>query len=237
MSRTTNAVARKRRKKKVLKQAKGYFGRKHSSYRLANEQVMRSGSYAYRDRRARKREFRRLWIVRINAAARREGISYSSSSRPRPGRRRGEPQDACRHRRARSRGISPICRASPGGHRGVERTADTRDSRAAHSVDRPFSSGSDNMITSPQNAKLKLIRRLHARRERERSGLFIAEGEDLLEAAAAAGVEPETLVAGGRGARAARRGQHPRARAPARSGSTRSAGRARADACPCSLTG
>jgi large subunit ribosomal protein L20 len=77
MSRTTNAVARKRRRKKTLDQAKGYYGRKHSSYRFANEQVMRSGNYAYRDRRARKREFRRLWIVRINAAARREGMSYS----------------------------------------------------------------------------------------------------------------------------------------------------------------
>ena len=77
MSRATNAVARRRRRKKVLSQAKGYWGRKHSSYRLANEQVMRSGRYAYRDRRARKREFRRLWIVRINAAARREGMSYS----------------------------------------------------------------------------------------------------------------------------------------------------------------
>ncbi len=77
MARATNAVARKRRKKKVLKQAKGYFGRKHSSYRFANEQVMRSGNYAYRDRRRRKREMRRLWIVRINAAARREGMSYS----------------------------------------------------------------------------------------------------------------------------------------------------------------
>src|SRR5215210_4175602 len=75
MARATNAVARKRRKKKVLKQAKGYFGRKHSSYRLANEQVMRSGNYAYRDRRVRKREMRRLWIVRINAAARRHGLS------------------------------------------------------------------------------------------------------------------------------------------------------------------
>jgi large subunit ribosomal protein L20 len=77
VSRATNAVARKRRKKKVLDQAKGYYGRKHSSYRLANEQVMRSGAYAYRDRRRRKREMRRLWIVRINAAARREGMSYS----------------------------------------------------------------------------------------------------------------------------------------------------------------
>jgi large subunit ribosomal protein L20 len=77
MPRATNAVARKRRKKKVLDQAKGYFGRKHSSYRLANEQVMRSEAYAYRDRRTRKRDFRRLWITRINAAARLEGMSYS----------------------------------------------------------------------------------------------------------------------------------------------------------------
>jgi large subunit ribosomal protein L20 len=77
MPRATNAVARKRRRKKVLKQAKGYWGRKHSSYRFANEQVMRSGAYAYRDRRTRKRDFRRLWITRINAAARQEGMSYS----------------------------------------------------------------------------------------------------------------------------------------------------------------
>ena len=77
MPRATNAVARKRRKKKVLDRAKGYYGRKHSSYRLANEQVMRSDAYAYRDRRARKRDFRRLWITRINAAARQEGMSYS----------------------------------------------------------------------------------------------------------------------------------------------------------------
>jgi large subunit ribosomal protein L20 len=77
MSRATNSVARRRRRKKTLEQAKGYYGRKHSSYRFANEQVMRSGNYAYRDRRVRKREFRRLWIVRINAAARREGMSYS----------------------------------------------------------------------------------------------------------------------------------------------------------------
>ena len=77
MSRATNAVARRRRRKKTLRQARGYYGRKHSGYRLANEQVMRSGAYAYRDRRTRKRDFRRLWITRINAAARREGISYS----------------------------------------------------------------------------------------------------------------------------------------------------------------
>jgi large subunit ribosomal protein L20 len=77
VSRATNPVARRRRRKKVLRQARGYWGRKHSSYRLANEQLMRSRAYAYRDRRARKRDFRRLWITRINAAARREGMSYS----------------------------------------------------------------------------------------------------------------------------------------------------------------
>ena len=77
MPRAQNPVARRRRRKKVLDQAKGYWGRKHSSYRLANEQVMRSGAYAYRDRRTRKRDFRRLWITRINAAARQEGMSYS----------------------------------------------------------------------------------------------------------------------------------------------------------------
>ena len=77
MPRASNSVARKRRKKKVLKQAKGYWGRRTSSYRLAKEQVQRSGQYAYRDRRNRKRDFRRLWIIRINAAARREGMSYS----------------------------------------------------------------------------------------------------------------------------------------------------------------
>ena len=78
MPRATNAVARRRRRKKTLAQAKGYYGRKHSSYRFANEQVMRSGQYAYRDRRNRKREFRRLWITRINAAARAEGMSYGT---------------------------------------------------------------------------------------------------------------------------------------------------------------
>src|SRR6187551_1940782 len=77
MPRATNAVARRRRRKKTLAQAKGYYGRKHSSYRFANEQVMRAGQYAYRDRRNRKREFRALWITRINAAAREHGLSYS----------------------------------------------------------------------------------------------------------------------------------------------------------------
>jgi large subunit ribosomal protein L20 len=77
MSRVKRSVNARKKRRKVLKEAKGYFGRKHSSYRFAKEQVQRSGNYAYRDRRVRKRDFRRLWIVRINAAARREGMSYS----------------------------------------------------------------------------------------------------------------------------------------------------------------
>lgn len=67
----------KKHKKKILKLAKGYYGQKHRSYRKAKEQVMHSLSYAYRDRRDRKRQFRALWITRINAAARLNGLSYS----------------------------------------------------------------------------------------------------------------------------------------------------------------
>ena len=77
MSRVKRSVPARKKRRKVLKEAKGYWGRKHSSYRFAKEQVQRSGMYAYRDRRNRKRDFRRLWIIRINAAARAEGISYS----------------------------------------------------------------------------------------------------------------------------------------------------------------
>jgi len=77
VSRVKRSVPARKKRRKVLKEAKGYYGRKHSSYRFAKEQVQRSGMYAYRDRRNRKREFRRLWITRINAAARLEGMSYS----------------------------------------------------------------------------------------------------------------------------------------------------------------
>lgn len=69
-------VARKRRKR-VLKLAKGYYGAKHTLYKTAHEQVMNSYYYAFRDRRQKKRDFRKLWIARINAAARLNGLSYS----------------------------------------------------------------------------------------------------------------------------------------------------------------
>ncbi len=77
MARVRNSVASRRRRKKVLKLAKGYFGARSRLFRTAREAVNRAQQYAYRDRRVRKREFRKLWIARINAAARLNGISYS----------------------------------------------------------------------------------------------------------------------------------------------------------------
>lgn len=77
MARVKGGFVVRRRHKKVLKLAKGYFGSKHRIFKTAKEQVMKSMVYAYRDRRQTKRNFRRLWIVRINAAARLNGLSYS----------------------------------------------------------------------------------------------------------------------------------------------------------------
>ncbi len=77
MARVKNGAVTKARHKKVLKQAKGYFGSKHRLYKTAKEQLMTSGQYAFRDRKQRKRDFRKLWITRINAACRQNDISYS----------------------------------------------------------------------------------------------------------------------------------------------------------------
>ena len=77
MARVKGGTISRARHKKVMKQAKGYFGSKHRLYRSANEQVMHSGKYAYRDRKQKKRDFRKLWITRINAACRQNDISYS----------------------------------------------------------------------------------------------------------------------------------------------------------------
>lgn len=77
MSRVKRGAKRAQRRKKILKQAKGYYGRKSKAHRIAKLAVEKSLQYSYRDRRQRKRQFRRLWIVRINAAARLHGLSYS----------------------------------------------------------------------------------------------------------------------------------------------------------------
>ena len=77
MPRVKRGVTAKKRHKKVLKQAKGYYGARSRVYRVAKQAVIKAGQYAYRDRRQRKRQFRALWIARINAAARINGVSYS----------------------------------------------------------------------------------------------------------------------------------------------------------------
>ncbi|HLR11242.1 MAG TPA: 50S ribosomal protein L20 [Sporosarcina sp.] len=77
MPRVKSGVVRRQRRNRVLKLAKGYYGSKHRLYKVANQQVMKSFNYAYRDRRQKKRNFRKLWITRINAAARMNDVSYS----------------------------------------------------------------------------------------------------------------------------------------------------------------
>ncbi|MDX1556260.1 MAG: 50S ribosomal protein L20, partial [Xanthomonadales bacterium] len=77
MARVKRSVQARARHKKVLKQARGYYGARRKVFRVAKQAVIKAGQYSYRDRRQRKRQFRRLWIVRINAAAREFGLSYS----------------------------------------------------------------------------------------------------------------------------------------------------------------
>ncbi|MBI4743560.1 MAG: 50S ribosomal protein L20 [Actinobacteria bacterium] len=77
MPRVKRGVHAKKKRKKILELAKGYYGSKHSCYKVAKEQVTKSLTYAYRDRRNKKRDFRKLWIIRINAAARQNGLSYN----------------------------------------------------------------------------------------------------------------------------------------------------------------
>ena len=77
MSRAVDGPKRKNHRKKILKLAKGYWGRRHSNYKVAKDAVTKGLFYAYRDRRDRKGDFRRIWIIRINAACKAEGLSYS----------------------------------------------------------------------------------------------------------------------------------------------------------------
>lgn len=77
MPRVKRGVVSRKRRKKVLKQAKGYYGARSRTFKVAKQAVIKAGQYAYRDRRQRKRQFRSLWIIRINAAAREHGLSYS----------------------------------------------------------------------------------------------------------------------------------------------------------------
>lgn len=77
MPRIKRSVASRARRKRILKSAKGYYGARSRTFKVAKQAVIRAGQYAYRDRRQRKRQFRQLWIIRINAAVREHGLSYS----------------------------------------------------------------------------------------------------------------------------------------------------------------
>lgn len=78
MPRANSSVPRHRRHRKIIKQAKGYFGSRSKNFKTAKDAVIKAGLYAYRDRRQRKRQFRRLWITRINAGCRKNGMTYSA---------------------------------------------------------------------------------------------------------------------------------------------------------------
>ena len=103
MARIKGATMTRKRRNKVLKLAKGYYGSKHSLFKTAKQAVMKSGQYAYIGRKQKKRDFRRLWIARISAAAKLNGMNY-----------RSQPQDALRDRHKRSRRFHRSDRAGQG---------------------------------------------------------------------------------------------------------------------------
>ena len=106
MARVKRGVIAGARHKKILKKAKGYYNARRKVFRAAKQAVIKAGQYAYRDRKTNKRNFRSLWITRINAAARVHGLSYSKLiAGLQPGRARDRPQGAGRHRDARSGGV------------------------------------------------------------------------------------------------------------------------------------
>ena len=167
MTRVKRSVNAKKKRRKTLELTKGFRGEANSNYKRAKEALTKADSYAYRDRRNRKRDFRRLWITRINAAARLNGMSYGAvHPRPEAGRDRAGPQGPGRHRRARSRDVPPICRGRPRGvgSRCVATPADTKPHRAPLPPERrPFFARHRTVITSHHNPLLKDIRRLQAR--------------------------------------------------------------------------
>jgi len=97
MARVKRGVTAHAKHKKIMDKAKGYYGARRKVFRIAKQAVIKAGQYAYRDRRQRKRQFRALWIARINAAARENGLSYSRLIKwPEEGEHRDRPQGACR---------------------------------------------------------------------------------------------------------------------------------------------
>ena len=141
MARVKRGTTTHARHKKVLKQSKGFVGRSSTNYRIALERLEKSLQYAYRDRRVKKREFRGLWIQRINAAVREHGLTYSPIyRRPEEGRHRDGPQGARRHRLRRRRSVCGD-RQEGAGRPGAEARFPGRTPAARHRQQRAARAG------------------------------------------------------------------------------------------------
>ncbi len=152
MARVKRAVHSKKHRRAVLEQAQGYFGNKSRSYRAAHEQVMHSMQYAYRDRRARKGDFRQLWIQRINAGRPRPRHELQPAHRrPESRRRRGRPQDPGRPRRARRGRLPDHCRGRP------NRAGRSGGLRLRGIGDRLNGPGPDHNATSAERPRLQKL--------------------------------------------------------------------------------
>ena len=211
MTRVKRSVHARKKRRATLERAKGYRGEAHSSYRRAKEALMKADSYAYRDRRNRKRDFRRLWITRINAAARQNGMSYGDvHARPQAGRDRDRPQGPRRHRRARCRHLPPICRGRPRGVAGL--TARRHHDPPGAPPPRTgalFFSGPRCPSPAPTTNRSRRSASSPAASGATSCATFVAEGEDLIAAADGGGLGARAaarrgrLRAGGRGGRPA----------------------------------
>ena len=181
MARVKRSVGARKKRRKVLDQASGYWGTKHSSYKRAKEQVQRSLRYAYRDRRVRKRDFRRLWIARINAAARENGLTYGQLIH---GLKLAEVEldrkilaELATHEPA---AFAALC---------------VRARAARESAPAPHSAGSRlRLASSPRNPALQLARALQTKKVRRERRLLVAEGEDLVDGALARGITPVAML-------------------------------------------
>ena len=130
MARVKRGVTAHAKHKKVLEQAKGYYGRRKNTIRIAKQAVEKANQYAYRDRKNRKRNFRALWIQRINAAARELGLTYGRLiDGLEPRRHRGRPQGALRSRDPRAGGLRGAGRAGEGARSPISRTRRRASSR------------------------------------------------------------------------------------------------------------
>ncbi len=181
MARVKGAVHAKKHHRAVLEQAQGYYGNKSRSFRAANEQLMHSGQYAYRDRRARKGDFRQLWIQRINAAARLNGTSYSRFI---AGLHRAEVEvdrkvlaDLAVDR------AGGILLARAGGQRRAGRTAGRAEGR--------FLTQTGLSFTHHRIKRLRGLLRKPSLRRAE--GVVVVEGAELLATALAAGARVESV--------------------------------------------